>query len=313
MYFYEGLSCPVCGMAFRDNEDVVACPQCGLPHHRACWKELGRCQMADKHGTDEQWSRIQVTQKAEPIQQVAEDVEGVNICSHCHTRNVEFAEFCKHCGSPLKVTEWKAEYATPVGEYTPFQSVHHTGEMYSDTERIGTATARELACFVGNNASYYIPQFRTLEAAKRCKWNWAAFLLGPFWLLYRKQYLTGTLLLLARTFFNVFGSYLLMPLTQATTLAEQETAMEAMVSNGLLMPIFIFSLVLLVLQVALALKGNALYKFHCESKILKARAQINDIRSAELASIGGTAIWVAVVAYFLSNLVTNMGLYFMIS
>ena len=46
--YYEGLSCPVCAKAFTADEDIVVCPQCGLPHHRACWKSVGQCYAHDK-------------------------------------------------------------------------------------------------------------------------------------------------------------------------------------------------------------------------------------------------------------------------
>ena len=57
MFFYDRLSCPVCKKPFTEGDDVVACPQCGLPHHRACWASEGKCHEFDKHGTPEQWSR----------------------------------------------------------------------------------------------------------------------------------------------------------------------------------------------------------------------------------------------------------------
>ena len=31
MFFYEGQSCPVCGKAFAEKDDIVSCPECGAP------------------------------------------------------------------------------------------------------------------------------------------------------------------------------------------------------------------------------------------------------------------------------------------
>lgn len=50
---YSDYYCPFCGEVFEEESDVVVCPDCGTPHHRACWKEIGKCFNSDKHGTDE--------------------------------------------------------------------------------------------------------------------------------------------------------------------------------------------------------------------------------------------------------------------
>ena len=42
---YKGVSCPVCGQPFQEGDDIVVCPECGAPHHRACYKQLGHCAM----------------------------------------------------------------------------------------------------------------------------------------------------------------------------------------------------------------------------------------------------------------------------
>ena len=57
MFYYEGQACPVCGKAFEETDDIVSCPECGAPHHRACWLAAGHCHFADRHGTPEQWTR----------------------------------------------------------------------------------------------------------------------------------------------------------------------------------------------------------------------------------------------------------------
>ena len=55
MFFYEGYTCPVCGEKFKESDDIVACPECGAPHHRDCWKKEGHCHFVADHGTDRQW------------------------------------------------------------------------------------------------------------------------------------------------------------------------------------------------------------------------------------------------------------------
>ena len=40
---YTGNHCPVCEQAFTDEDDIVVCPDCGTPYHRACWQKIGAC------------------------------------------------------------------------------------------------------------------------------------------------------------------------------------------------------------------------------------------------------------------------------
>ena len=46
---YIGYKCPVCDKYFHVGDDVVVCPECGTPHHRECYKNLGHCVNEDKH------------------------------------------------------------------------------------------------------------------------------------------------------------------------------------------------------------------------------------------------------------------------
>jgi hypothetical protein len=49
---FIGDSCPVCTKSFREGDDIVVCPDCGTPHHRACYSEIGRCARFQLHGVE---------------------------------------------------------------------------------------------------------------------------------------------------------------------------------------------------------------------------------------------------------------------
>ena len=46
---YTGIPCAACGKKFTAEDDVVVCPECGTPYHRACYKELGHCVNEARH------------------------------------------------------------------------------------------------------------------------------------------------------------------------------------------------------------------------------------------------------------------------
>lgn len=314
MFFYEGLSCPVCKRAFSKEDDIVACPQCGLPHHRACWYQLSHCQQADKHGTDEQWSREKArkAQEIEPETKTSDSFTG-KICPRCHTRNKEYAEFCTHCFSPLQSDDWHSVAPPPpVVEFTPFQSPCPAGEIYTDMERIGTATAKDIAAVVGTNTVYYIPRFRRIHSGASGCWNWAAFLLGPYWLLFRKQYLVGGLFLALRTGFRLFLNYWALPVMLAQTEEEYLTALNTVATSRLAIPATVLLSVLLILHILLGHFGNTLYKRHCERVIRTAKEQTPDLSPAELSLSGGTSMVAAMLCYFIPYVILNLAAVFMI-
>lgn len=314
MFFYEGLSCPVCKKPFKSDDDIVACPHCGLPHHRECWKKIGHCYMEDKHDTDEQYSREDALhektaqQQAEPVRETTTD-PGFNgkICGYCHTKNAEFAEYCTHCGHSLEADDWHSAPSSPhVGEYTPFQSPYAAGQSYTADEQIGSASAQDMAAMVGPNIAYYIPRFRQIEKNGSGGWNWAAFILGPLWLLFRKQYLVGWILLAFQMVANFFASILMLPLVTAETQAAMATAMEQIMQNRLFLPMCLLSVILLAVRIIIGWRGNNLYQRHCLQKIRKIREQTPDLSSAELASKGGTSMVAPMIGYFVPVFVSNI-------
>lgn len=51
MFLYENDNCPVCGESFKEGDDIIACPECGTPHHRVCYNKTNTCANARMHGT----------------------------------------------------------------------------------------------------------------------------------------------------------------------------------------------------------------------------------------------------------------------
>ena len=105
---YTGNHCPVCEQAFTDDDDIVVCPDCGTPYHRACWPKEG-CVHAAEHGQFE-WRPDNAPEAEEPV------------CPNCGAHNPPGAHFCNHCGVPLpdhpeNADRWvRAYWATDVKE-----------------------------------------------------------------------------------------------------------------------------------------------------------------------------------------------------
>lgn len=128
---YLGLKCGVCGENFKEDDDVVVCPDCGTPSHRTCYKENKGCPNADKHGEDFVFDGFeQIKKSARGIKETSADtgdnnadktaVESENsfdgnvssaggsfpwvsvrkeiACPHCGEMNKVDANYCNRCG-----------------------------------------------------------------------------------------------------------------------------------------------------------------------------------------------------------------------
>ena len=201
MFFYEGFFCPVCGKAFTDEDDIVACPKCGAAHHRECWKATGHCAYEADHDTPNQWSREKARQAADETAHRPQQTTGWT-CAHCGAGNPEFAEFCGRCGKErVGAPDWQSEPAPKADEpprnYTEYAPYHVHVPFHDPMGGVDPAAeidgvkAEDIAAAVGPNSHYYLPRFQSIAGGKRASWNWSAFLFTSYWLLYRKNYLTG--------------------------------------------------------------------------------------------------------------------------
>ena len=101
---YTGCKCPVCQQPFTETDDIVVCPECGAPYHRACYQKQGGCVYEFKHGTGFEW-------KPDPAASQAAEAGRADstrysdpqlACPVCGAPNPATGLFCENCGAPLR-------------------------------------------------------------------------------------------------------------------------------------------------------------------------------------------------------------------
>ena len=102
-------------------------------------------------------------------------MENSILCSKCGTSNEAGSAFCTKCGNSLAKTE----------------VVDHISNNESYTQD-------ELSLFLEKNQSYYLEKFNLIEKTGDKKaWNWCSFLIGGYWMLYRKMYVQAIIYIIA--------------------------------------------------------------------------------------------------------------------
>ena len=102
-------------------------------------------------------------------------MENSILCSKCGASNEAGSAFCTKCGNSLAKTE----------------VVEHISNNESYTQD-------ELSLFLEKNQSYYLEKFNLIEKTGDKKaWNWCSFLIGGYWMLYRKMYVQAIIYIIA--------------------------------------------------------------------------------------------------------------------
>lgn len=263
---YANAICPVCGKAFSEKEDIVVCPDCGAPHHRECYRQIGHCALIKNHKLGINW---------EPPASPGPKTENQLVkCPRCGADNPADGIFCCHCGVRLvgqgqagmkNVPPYAQQKPPFYGSGSPFYNDPYGGANPDD--EMDGVQVRDLFQFIGGNAAYFLMNFsRMKQSGRPISFNFSALFFGWKYLLYRKMYGLSILVFLVNT---------LLSLPAAICLYEDLSVASGLMTGysagfeSLLFAAQICSIVSTMLSMALCLFCNWLYYRHCIRKIQK--------------------------------------------
>ena len=180
-------------------------------------------------------------------------------CPQCGKSNDIYGKFCSGCGSALP----KNDQDLPAAQ-TELIASNNSVELYK-------------ASIGSKNQSYYMRFFQRFESDGKIavSWNWPAFFITFYWLLYRKMWRNALI-------------YFLLPYIVMIPLgiigAMSGSSADAV--NGFGYILYIVATFLLP-----PLYANALYYKHCNTKIKKAKASSRDLQDqiTDISEKGGTS------------------------
>ncbi|CEI73355.1 DUF2628 domain-containing protein [Romboutsia hominis] len=175
-------------------------------------------------------------------------------CTKCGDKNNSISLYCSNCGS---------EFIRTKAEYTRGKSVSINNiAKYSD---ISDIDIDDIEKFVFKNTHYYNEKFNKIKTTgSKITWNWAAFFLNIYWMLYRKMYLQAGAIFL--------GSILI----------AQIPYLGAILSFGL--------------SIAIGMYSNALYLNHIQRKLTEVQHLDYEMKESMIIKKGGTNIVIPLIA-----------------
>ncbi|MBQ3328255.1 MAG: hypothetical protein IJG86_10880 [Clostridia bacterium] len=316
------VQCPYCLKPFQDGDDVVVCPECGTPAHRACWKQNGHCLYENKHASGFVWE-IPYSKEREEAEQKAREEEAARKRAQTFGAG-QGGRDTRPDGMPFD-----NEY----GNYASYTTGDH-GEMkptmrvIGPDEMLGDFRVREYGDLIQKNKNKYIPKFFIMDRTKRnFVGNFAAFLAPTLWSAYRRMYGLAILLVILQFIVPLIAldsvvEYYSEGVSLArqyvlTDASDQEAAEEAMAALMEKMPqppvaLQINHYIIMAIHLLMGMFANTIYKRRCEQLLTKAKTIENaDERALFLKRRGGTSVIAAVlfaaILYTLLNLIVSIG------
>jgi len=130
----------------------------------------------------------------------------------------------------------------------------------------------ELNLFIQKNLNFYEEKFRKMDdSGKSISWNWAAFFMGIYWMIYRKMYFKA-------------GAFFILSLVASST------------------P-YIGGILNLAVLIGIGIYANALYQDEIRGNMEKTKGLLPEAKEIIAKKRGGTNLPLAIGLYTVHNIV----------
>ena len=270
--------CPVCRISFKDGDDVVVCPECGAPHHRACYRQLGRCGVEGYHGTGYVWEgRLPDETEAQPQQDevpIAQQDEHINNPHHAELPNYSQTD------DSAEIPELR-----DIKELSPYFDMYKKIRELTDDEKRGEdgVSSKELCHFVGRSVVHYSQAFSAFRVGVpknggihpvKVFINLCAGLFYPIHQFYRRMDVLAVLLLLVSVVTSI-PDFVLFYDSESTAFQLSPSSVAALDRIAA-----ICSFVNFVVTLLLCVFGDYIYYKFCVRRIKQIRANYDDGNAA---------------------------------
>lgn len=269
---FVGKVCPYCKTEFKEEDEVVICSDCEMPHHKECWIQNQACTTFGCTGTI----------------MGADNYNNDLSCTKCGVVYRQGEKFCSTCGNLLLKSEQQLQYDYYSQQqqslnYNQFQHINQTSSVNygqpntNDNAYNTTNIDADMQVFIGKNQDYYFKKFQKFNIKNgKVSWNFASAFLGAYWYAYRKMYLIQFLYYVIYIFTVGFLGVLIAGLFSKAHISTLVVA-------------FMPFLILFIPCVISGIFGNYIYKSHVERHVQIARYMDAYMKQNYLMKKGGTS------------------------
>lgn len=198
MFKFQNKMCPVCRERFCDGDDIAVCPECGTPHHRACYQVENKCALEELHKTGYVWNGrlpdepIPVPDIATLVRNLKEDEENEKLERYESIEDDE--KSLTLLGLSDLSDEQRREFNT-TKDFGPMKEL--IDSIRDDTKGEDGVSMQELIAYTGTSVWHYVKVFNSFrgmnEDGKKhiMSFNLCSGLLSPIYQFYRKMDLLG--------------------------------------------------------------------------------------------------------------------------
>lgn len=271
MSSYRNCSCSSCHQDFKEHDDIVVCPDCGAPYHRACYTKEGACVFTSKHA--EGFTFV-----------LPEEQTAGAACPSCHHENSADNIFCERCGHALKEP---AASSAPLFDAETFSFGGQTYELPKPATEYDGIDASLWKTYIGNSAMFYFQIFSQMDIRKRkARMCWSAFFFPPMYFFYRRMWGWGILSLLLFAGLSVpYALYLF-----------QVAGLQFGISAGLVQ---IFSYLSIAAQFIFSFFAFYLYRQHAANKLKKMQKNYTEPAAlqAAVSRVSGPSLFAVILMF----------------
>ena len=189
MYNFSGCPCSVCGKPLSRNDDVVVCPECGAPYHRACYESVGARVHTALHGTGFEWTP-------------PKSLDEMKTCPVCGERNPADTKVCSSCRSSLEpkaAPEPEAGAAEASGSGFDYSRLYQKAQNgpgpqaaaphFDPNRTVDGISCADWETYLGPFGLGYLSEFLRMQREDRkASISLGATFFGPFYFFYRKAW-----------------------------------------------------------------------------------------------------------------------------
>ena len=184
MLEYQGNPCHYCGKEFEDGDDIVVCPECGTPYHRACYREAGHCTNTVLHESGGSWQKERRDEMAQQRREEKRAEEEQQALDRERGEGPQMIHASLYDGVRMNPDD-------PTVGLDPNEDFEGT-------------TLGEIAEFVSVNRFYYLPLFRLMKkTGKKLSLNLVCLLFPELQFAYRKMWGFTLLTVFLRTLLGI--------------------------------------------------------------------------------------------------------------